>query len=134
MRLFDWLGQAFKPGPIGHIYTNAQPFLPAGVKRIWIILFFILGLSILALLIWLGFQAEDKITAFASIIAYLLVSHYITPKPEMTNMGWLGGLINNPFRVSDNYNRWLFFFSAVLIPGKLVIFAIEAVLKLAKNN
>jgi hypothetical protein len=134
MGLFEWLGETFKPGPIGHIYTNPQPLLPGGVKRIWIVLFSILGLGIFALLTWQALSADDGVISFTAITSYLLVSYLVTPKPDMTNMGWLGGLINNPFRVSDNYNRFLFFLSAVLIPGKLVVFAVQSIYKLVKYN
>jgi hypothetical protein len=134
MGLFEWLGEIFKPGPIGHIYINPQPLLPGGVKRIWIVLFSILGLGIFALLTWLALSADDGVISFTAITSYLLVSYLFTPKADMTNMGWLGGLINNPFRVSDNYNRFLFFLSAVLIPGKLVVFAVQSIYKLVKYN
>jgi hypothetical protein len=36
-------------------------------------------------------------------------------------MGWVRGIIDNPFRWSDDVNRFLFFVEAILLPGKLMI-------------
>jgi hypothetical protein len=134
MGLFEWLGESFNPGPVGHIYTDKEPIIPRGTKRIWIILSTIAGLGVLALLIWLASYAEDKTIAFLALVIYLVASYLVTPKADLSNMGWFGGLLNNPFRISDNYNRFLFFSSVILLPGKLVVYAIQAIYKLAKYN
>lgn len=33
---------------------------------------------------------------------------------------WLGGLIDHPFRYSDDINRLLIFLSLLLLPGRMV--------------
>jgi hypothetical protein len=134
MGLIEWLGESFNPGPVGRIYADKQPLIPQGTKRIWIILSVGAGLGVLALLIWLASYAENKTIAFVALIIYLVASYLVTPKADLSNMGWFGGLLNNPFRISDNYNRLLFFASVILIPGKFVVYAIQAIYRLAKYN
>jgi hypothetical protein len=55
---------------------------------------------------------------------YVVVSYRINPKPDYSDVGWLGGLLNNPFRLSDNYNRWQSYLQAVLLPGKLMAYSL----------
>ena len=50
-------------------------------------------------------------------IAYCLLGFFLRPEPDTSNMGWLGGLIDNPFRYSDDINRFLLFLKIFLVPG-----------------
>lgn len=52
---------------------------------------------------------------------YLLLSYFIHPCPATRNMGWMGGVMDNPFRFSDDVNRFLLFFQAFLFPGKIML-------------
>lgn len=54
-------------------------------------------------------------------LIYLVLALLVHPKPRHDNMGWVRGIIDNPFRWSDDVNRFLFFFEAILLPGKLMI-------------
>ena len=38
----------------------------------------------------------------------------------MDDLGWFGGLLNDPFRYRDNINRQLLFLQIVLLPGRLL--------------
>jgi hypothetical protein len=49
-------------------------------------------------------------------------------------VGWLGGLLNHPFRISDDVNRWLVIFFILLLPGKLVMFAFQTLYRLLRYN
>jgi hypothetical protein len=51
---------------------------------------------------------------------YLLAAYLIHPKPDTSNVGWLGGFIDHPFRYSDDINRALVFLLILLWPGRLV--------------
>jgi len=55
---------------------------------------------------------------------YVIVSHLLMATPERTNMGWLGGLVDNPFRISDDFNRLIFLLQILLLPGKLIALAL----------
>ncbi|MDZ7680516.1 MAG: hypothetical protein U5J63_02110 [Fodinibius sp.] len=57
-------------------------------------------------------------------ITYLILGFFVQPQPDSDDMGWFGGLINNPFRISDNFNRFLLFLKILLLPGYLIARAI----------
>ena len=65
----------------------------------------------------------------ALLALYLFIAASYTVCPDTNNMGFLGGMINNPFRYIDNINRFLVFILIFLIPGKLVMIPL---LKLSK--
>lgn len=51
---------------------------------------------------------------------YVALAFFIVPRPDYDNMGFLGGLINNPWRYSDNYNRSLRDWNVLLGPGRFI--------------
>lgn len=53
-------------------------------------------------------------------LIYCIMGYFAVPDPDMDDLGWAGGLINNPFRISDNINRTLLFFRIALAPGKFL--------------
>ena len=77
---------------------------------------------------------QDKIPFFIVISLYLFASFWISAKPNYENIGWLGGLINHPFRISDNFNRGLIFLQIILFPGKLLSQGIVVLWKLLQQN
>src|SRR3954471_7578156 len=105
MGLFEWLGEYFNPGPVGTIDTGPQPLFKANIKRVWVVLTIIIGLGLLAFFIFFAFNNENKILSLSILFIYLIASYLLTPKPDTSNVGWFGGLMNNPLRVSDNFNR-----------------------------
>ena len=52
------------------------------------------------------------------MIVYTLIAFVIRPEPNTDNMGWGGGLANDPFQASDNVNRFLWKAHCVLGPGR----------------
>lgn len=132
MSLFEWLGESFNPGPVGHVDAGGQPLFGRGIKKGWAVFFMMLGFCLLALLLWLILDAENKLLSLSFFAFYLLISYFLTPKPNTSNVGFLGGLINHPFRISDNINRFLMFFYLFLLPGKLIVFAIQTFYRLIK--
>jgi hypothetical protein len=82
---------------------------------------------------WLAVKNQVPMTdprVLGGLAAYLLVAWLIRPQPDTSNLGWLGGLVNNPFRVSDDWNRFLLFVAIVLGPGRVVTEALEDSLRL----
>jgi aminoglycoside phosphotransferase (APT) family kinase protein len=61
--------------------------------------------------------------------AYLLAGHLIHPEPDHDNMGWFGGLVNDPFQLADNVNRFLAGLALLLWPGRCVAGALVAFLR-----
>lgn len=56
----------------------------------------------------------------AIFIVYCVIAFFVRPEPDTSNMGWLGGLIDNPFRISDDMNRTILFFKIALLPGLFI--------------
>jgi hypothetical protein len=134
MNLFEWFGKSFNPGPVGGVDTNRQPLFDGGIKKGWAIFFVIIGFGLLAFLLWLIFDAESKLLSLSFFAFYFLLCYFLTPNPDTSNIGFFGGLINHPFRISDNINRLLMFFYLFLLPGKLMVFAIQTFYRLIKYN
>lgn len=57
------------------------------------------------------------ITAGVMLI-YTGIAFFIRPEPNTDNLGWGGGLMNDPFQCSDNVNRLLWRAHCVLGPGR----------------
>lgn len=51
-------------------------------------------------------------------VAYVLVAGLVNTKPDYNNLGWVPFLVDNPFRISDNGNRFLVLVNVFLLPGK----------------
>jgi hypothetical protein len=52
---------------------------------------------------------------------YLFLSMLLRPQPNYKNLGFLGGLIGNPFTITDDINRFLILFKVMLLPGKIMV-------------
>ena len=127
MSLFEWFGEKFNPGPVGTVaHDEEDTWQPKSRFLIWLLT--LLGVAILGLLIWGIFQLENKWQGFLLLLVYLLLSWWLSPQPDRSNMGWAGGIIDHPFRITDDFNRWLFFFALFLVPGKLILYAAQTIL------
>ena len=124
MSLFEWLGESFNPGPVGSVDFGGQS--RGSRPRIWVLVCF--GLAVLLLGFWiylvLGvwevWSAAELGGIALGTVLYLLLGYAVHPKPDHSNVGWLGGLLDNPFRYSDDINRSLIFLTALLLPGRFV--------------
>ena len=106
--------------------SNASQPLP-----FWTVSGFIVALAALGIPFYLAdFPTEwqQNWILYAGIgigeMVYLMVAFLIQPEPDTDDMGWFGGLINNPFRITDNFNRFLLFLKILLLPGRLIAQAI----------
>ncbi len=123
MGIFEIIGELINPGSIGKLGFNdnenhvRQKFIPIR----FIISMVIIGIIeylFLSELNYLDFSYILKINVF--LIIYLLISYIINIKPEYGNLGWVPFLINNPFRFSDNINRFLLILKILFMPGKYI--------------
>lgn len=132
MSLLEWLFESVNPGPVGEVKMGGNdPDDGSKPPRRWLVyLATVLGLLLAAFIIYWIFQIQPAhkievlLVRLCLFAAYIVASHFIQSTPETSNMGWAGGLIDNPFRISDDFNRWLLIFSLVLLPGKLIAFAL----------
>ena len=56
--------------------------------------------------------------ALAAMTVYTAVAYFIRPEANGDNMGWFGGMGNDPTQYSDNVNRWLWKLHMFLGPGR----------------
>ena len=124
MGLFEWFFERKNPGPKGDAEWGIQPN-PVGEMASWLkILYFFFGGGFWVFYFFLFTKGDDGMDAFYLLLwggIYLALCLFVHPRPKHNNLGWAGGLIDNPFRWSDDVNRFLLFFDAFLIPGKLMI-------------
>ena len=58
--------------------------------------------------------------ALAALAVYLLVAILVRPNPDLHDLGYMNGMVDNPFRISDDMNRALWIFKLALWPGRFV--------------
>ena len=127
MSLFEWFGEKFNPGPVGTAgHDDDNSWQPQNKFLIWLLT--LLGAGIFGFFVWGILQLEDQWQWVLVLVVYLFLARLFTPKLDHSNMGWVGGIINHPFRISDDLNRWLFFFALFLLPGKLVLYAAQTII------
>ncbi|MEZ6183797.1 MAG: hypothetical protein R3F62_02175 [Planctomycetota bacterium] len=125
MSFFEWWGESFNPGPVGHVEIGDDPRAP--LDPTWVALRVVLSVGALvglAILIFGVYQVPTTghnlgVTA-AVTFSYLGFAWLVRPQADLSNLGWAGGLLDNPFRYSDDINRSMLFLSLVLWPGRLI--------------
>lgn len=124
MSLVEWIGERFNPGPVGTVKPDSNnAWQPKNRAVVWILT--LLGLALFGLFIWAILQWDRQWLGFLLLAIYLLLARLLSPRPDHGNMGWFGGLLDHPFRFSDDINRALLFFAVLLLPGKLILFAFK---------
>lgn len=121
--LFEIIGEMVDPGSVGVIEASAPE-----VKRrpSWLVAFHFafsvaLLLAVLAGIVYLSWNHWGWMALWLGIFCiYLLAAFYLQPTPDYDNLGWFGGIFNNPFRYSDDLNWFLFFFKILLLPGYMI--------------
>ena len=63
------------------------------------------------------------------MLAYLAIAYNVNANPRMDRLGLLGGLVDHPFRYTDDINRTMLFLKVVLFPGKIVATFVMDLLK-----
>ena len=124
MSIFEWLFERNNPGPVGGIKRSGNP---DNWPRALIIIAGILSITALCWLVWyfmlkVAFKYDFYHNLISSVVLvlYLFVSGNYSVRPNYNNMG-VFGIIDHPFRYTDDVNRWLFFLYVFLIPGKLIM-------------
>lgn len=124
MGLFEIIGESFNPGSTGSVGIGGRQRPPRsnGERMVRFIIASILLLGSVTGLCYLVWPLT--LTALAAIFGglalYLLLGYFVRPRADTENLGLAGGLIDNPFRYSDDINRSLLFFQIVLWPGRFI--------------
>jgi hypothetical protein len=133
MGLVKFKSETSKPGKSGTIDISKrtrEKHLGILIIKTFLSLAIIVGFYYIAF--GTSFQIKEILTFIASMIIYCTAGYYIMPKPDYSNLGWLGGLINNPFRISDNFNRILVFIKVILLPGRLISITVYSWITISK--
>lgn len=132
MSLLEWLFESRDPGPVGDVqYGQPEPDEDEEPpKRGWVWAMTIAGLVLLGVCLygvlhdWTNLSSFQLVWRLILLTLYVFVGFYVTIRPDYSNMGWLGGAIDNPFRFSDDANRTLAVLQVLLLPGKLMAYGL----------
>lgn len=123
MSLFEWFGESVDPGERGSLEVKVDR-----ISKVWVGFMLIrFGLTLglffglpLTATFWFG-VAEMNPTAglitAAAFLLYLVVGYFVRATPDTSNLGLFGGLVDHPFRWSDDWNRNLLGLQLLLFPG-----------------
>jgi len=133
MGLIELIGESIRPGKIGTIDTTKGE----KEKRIGVLIVkTILSIAIVAVLYYLMFgisvHLKELLLFVAVMTVYSITGYFISPKPDYFNIGWFGGVFNNPFKISDDINRMLIFIMIILMPGRLISTTVVSWIDLSK--
>ena len=108
-----------------------KPRNPGSQPPIVIILFMILALTALGIPFYLAEFPQNwqqnwvqYLGILGGEIIYIVIGFFFRPQPDTSNIGWADGWIDNPFRISDNFNRIIALIKILLLPGRLIARAI----------
>ena len=124
MSLLEWLGEGFTPQDVGSVQFGRGDEPPRSPAVVWVRFF--IAAAILAGVYYLAFASLHAVTwqavgvVLGTTLVYLLAAYFIRAQADTSNIGWLGGLIDHPFRYSDDLNRFLLFLQIVLWPGRFL--------------
>jgi hypothetical protein len=136
MSLFEWFGERRNPGPVGGIdsgHPDPGHFKPRVIMvRGAIAVMLVAGVL---LLIFRGSSGVEEMVSIAAIFAfYCGIAYSVTPRPNYDNIGWAGGLVDNPFRYSDDMNRMLVGLLVFLWPGRFITVGLRDLFQQARGR
>lgn len=126
--MFSWYeiaGERADPKETGQVRLNT--FYETRKKPLWLVVLKLLGL---AAMVSVGFFLvlpyiplppwQSVAVTSGAMLVYVGIAFFIRPEPNGNNMGFLGGLLNDPMHYSDDINRALWSAHCVLGPGRFV--------------
>lgn len=126
MSWLEWIGESLDPGERGTIEVGGDA-RPSGASGPQVLLQLLLAGGLVAGGLWLVFgplgvarSPENVRNAALALGCYLGLAWLIHPRPDRSNLGWCGGLVDDPFRCSDDWNRGLLWLALLLMPGRFV--------------
>ncbi len=122
---YEIAGERSNPKEVGRVRLNT--FYETRKKSAWLVLLKLFGVGIM---IAIGFYFVLPIIPLPMwqtvavisgvILIYVGLAFFIRPEPNGDNMGWLGGIMNDPTHYSDNMNRALWNAHCMLGPGRFI--------------
>ena len=102
MSLIEWFGEHRNPGPIGQLELGKLP--APRLRTRWTYLKDVFAVALAAGIFFCA-QGDAPLLKLALFGVYLLASFFIQVRPDYSNVGWAGGVVDHPFRWSDDANR-----------------------------
>jgi hypothetical protein len=137
MSIFEWFIEKDNPNPTGDFKDREPPHQDDPVNWVALIIgqaMFWYGLYCIVFKNWSGIiDVQNVSVIIAFFLTYIALGYKIDVEPNYDNMGWFG-VFDNPFRYTDDVNRWLFFFKIILYPGYLMGESFIQVWKLLFKN
>lgn len=141
MSLYEYWCEQYDPKPIGSVDLNTEHIAQASPGVVCFKLF--AATMMTAGLFWVPFHFlplygwQSVAVSSGIVMLYVGIAFFFIPSPDTDNLGWMGGLVNDPFHYSDNWNRTLLFWHGLLGPGRFIAGSIldtAAFLGIAKSD
>jgi hypothetical protein len=122
MGLFEYLFERKNPGQVGDIQKNNRPIEPVCivVTIIKLVISIAMIYGAFYITVMQNFNLSNFIIFILILTGYCIVSYRYIPRPDVSNMGLLGGLIDHPFKFTDDINRGLLGLYIILSPGRFI--------------
>ncbi|MEE9603126.1 MAG: hypothetical protein V3V75_07465 [Thermoguttaceae bacterium] len=138
MSFMERWGESVDPGNTGNVDISAQHetcrCLPLVAARFVAV---VIGLPVA----WYKIIPHVPLPLFQAIalviggtLVYVALAYLINPQPDIENLGWAGGLIDHPWRYSDDINRTLLTAQCFLGPGRFIAESLLDVRELFKER
>lgn len=138
MSFFEWLGESDDPGPSGEAQFGARQRGRQTRRGVLVRVFVSLGLlGLLGFIMYHQMGIREFQTyrnTGVGVMVYSLIAFFVHPEPDTSNVGFLGGLVDHPFRYSDDVNRILIFLLLVLLPGRFLSEAWVDLIRLIRHS
>jgi hypothetical protein len=137
MSLFEWLWEAQNPQPVGNVKRQKPEEQPPNPNDL---LWGVLGTGLLVVVLY-AVLAQDLLAGYwesaawnaAALAIYLIMGYWLRVNPRYDNLGWWGGVLDNPFRFSDDLNRFLVLFKLVLWPARFMVSGVLILVRSLRN-
>ena len=123
MRFSKWFSAINSSESIGDVKIASQ-IEEEKPNKFWFVFYLILGQTLFWYTIYWANHNEyiqENTAWYIYFSIYLFLSMFLRPQPNYKNLGFLGGLIGNPFTITDDINRFLVMFKVILLPGKIMV-------------
>ncbi|MBL7814545.1 MAG: hypothetical protein JNL70_06030 [Saprospiraceae bacterium] len=138
MSVIEWLWEAKKTHPTGSVKVRENKpnepinflILILGQICFWVCVYYIFEFSKQDLQ---AVKIKYVIVGLGFFLVYLLIGYIFDAKPRYDNIGLLGGMIDHPFRYSDDFNRTLIFLKVIYYPAYLMVQSFFEIVKCFKS-
>ena len=122
MSIFEYLFERKKSGNVGSFEKSKLSIkhvsIPILLLKLFISIFMVYALFYITVSQSLNFI--NMMIFLLILFGYCLLSYKFIPRPDKSNMGLLGGIIDHPFRYTDDLKRVLILFLVLMYIGRFI--------------